>query len=376
LDVDYSIWGISKIIAFLVIAIVFVVILCYSVGRSAPLQQRFDPLETVLLWWTHHNPFSMRSLINGGVLIFGISGCGKTNFSGRQLAAAIVRQRQTGGLIIAAKSSDLAMWREIFAAEGRSDDLRVFSPSESLRFNFLDYEMQSGNGQTRNVTRCIRVIGETLHLGESKGGEDGVFWQQQNERLIYNAVEILKCATGKVTAPDLQQFILGAATSAENLTNEVWKKGFHCQCLEAAHNAAKTPIDAHDCQMATDYWLAEFPLMPDKTRGSILAGVTGLLHIFNTGIVRELISGETNISPDDMRKGKFVLVDMAPSEWGEAGRFVCAGFKFLTQRSVLRREVNPGDCVNVIWGDEFHGIINSFDAQYIAECRLLLRHER
>ena len=109
--------------------------------------------------------------------------------------------------------------------------------------------------------------------------------------------------------------------------------------------------------------------MADKTRSSILAGVMGILHVFNTGIVRELVGTTTNVSPDVMAEGKWVLVNMAPAEWGDIGNFVNAGWKYLTQRRVLRRHAREGDCVNVIWCDEAHQFVNSHDAHYLAQCR-------
>ncbi len=328
-----------------------------------------DALDKVLLYWSKLDPLTIRGLLNGGISIIGRVGSGKTSSSGKELGSAIVAHKQSGGLILAAKPEDLGMWRQIFASAGRQNDLLEFSPSQKLRFNFLDYEMRHG-GHTRNITQCIRTIGESLHASDSRGGaEQEIFWVQQQERMIYNAVEVIKRATKRVTASDLQKFVVGAATSGEQLSSDEWRKGFHCQCLEAGHNAQKTPIETNDFQMAADYWLGEYPSMADKTRSSILAGVMGLLHVFNTGLVSELVSGETNVTPDDMFNGKWVLVNMSPAEYGELGSFVCAGWKFLTQRRVLRREANPTDCINVIWADEAQQFVNSFDAHYIAQCR-------
>ena len=48
-----------------------------------------------------------------------------------------------------------------------SDHLLVFSPEHPLRFNFLDWENLTGGGHTRNITKCITVIGETLRSGDT-----------------------------------------------------------------------------------------------------------------------------------------------------------------------------------------------------------------
>ncbi|MEZ6052570.1 MAG: hypothetical protein R3C02_14475 [Planctomycetaceae bacterium] len=109
--------------------------------------------------------------------------------------------------------------------------------------------------------------------------------------------------------------------------------------------------------------------MAQKTRSSIEVGVNGILHTFNTGIVRELVSGETNVSPDEMFQGKWIMVNMSPSAWGDIGNFVNAGWKYLTQRAVLRRQAGEGDTFNVIWCDEAQRNVNSFDSQYLAHRR-------
>ena len=161
----------------------------YAIQKRKAIQATLgtvkDSLASVLLWWGEKDAFTVRDLLNGGVAIFGRTGSGKTSSSGKALANAIVRHPGSGGLILAAKPEDKAMWQSIFAAAGRSDDLLVFSPENPLRFNFLDYEMQAG-GHTRNITRCITVIGETLRSSDSVSGENADFWQREQERMIFN----------------------------------------------------------------------------------------------------------------------------------------------------------------------------------------------
>ncbi|MBX3444185.1 MAG: type IV secretory system conjugative DNA transfer family protein [Planctomyces sp.] len=328
-----------------------------------------DGLERTLLRWTQDDAFSVRELLNGGVAIFGRTGSGKTSSSGKALGNAIVRLPGSGGLILAAKpGEDREMWERIFAAAGRRDDLFIFSPDSPLRFNFLDYEMQRG-GHTRAITKCITVIGETLRSSDTDNRESADFWQKEQERMIYNAVEVVKLATGRITAPDLQRFITGAAMMPQQFTSEEWLGGFHNQCLKAAWEKQKSSLESHDYELAKEYWLNEFVFMADKTRSSILTGVMGILHTFNTGLVRELVSTTTNVTPDDLFAGKWVLIDMAPSEWGDIGLFVAGGWKFLAEKAVLRRIAdNAANCVT-IWADEAQQFVNSFDAHFIAQCR-------
>ena len=226
------------------------------------------------------------------------------------LGKSIVRYPKSGGLILAAKPEDLAMWKKIFESARRKDDLLVFSAESPLRFNFLDYELRHG-GHTRNIARCITTIAETLRSTDNKGGEEGHFWEDNQFRLLGNGVEVMKQATGRVSAPELQQFISGAAMSPGQIATDEWRTGFHNRCLEQGFNKAKSSIEQHDYQLALDYWLTEYPSMPEKTRGSIVTGVMQILYVFNSGIVRSLCSDTTNVSPDNILAGKWVFVDFS-----------------------------------------------------------------
>jgi hypothetical protein len=308
-----------------------------------------------------------RQFLNGGVHIMGATGSGKTSGSGRALARAVVSGLESGGLIIAAKPEDADDWRKIFTESGRKNDLLLFGPGEKLRYNFSN-ELASTVGGTRVVTQALINIAETLKSGDGDGNDR--FWQQQQERLIYNACEILRLATGGISPPALQRFISGAALSVGLLSDPLWQDGFHNQTLKAAHGKKKTDIEQHDFDLAMDYWLSEYPAMADKTRSSIVALVMGLLHVFNTGVVRQLVSTSSNISTEAILTGKkFVLVNMPQADWGDSGRFVAAAWKYMVQRAVLRRQADERSPVVVIWADECQTVINSMDWEYIAQSR-------
>lgn len=325
-----------------------------------------DTLDKPLFQWSDRDAFTIRDLLNGGVAITGRAGSGKTSSSGRQLGNAILRHPRSSGLILAAKPEDLPMWQGMCAKAGRK--LRVFAPDQPLRFNILSHVLGMG-GQTREVVRCITTIGETLRSSESKGGESADFWEREQERMLYNAVEVVRQATGSVSAPDLQRFISTAPMNAAQISSPQWQSGYCNQCLAAAYGKRKSSVEKHDYQLAADYWLAEYPNMADKTRSCILTGVMGILHVFNSGVVRELMSTTTNATPDDILAGEWVIVDMSPAEWGDSGLFVCAAWKYLTEKAVLRRHADEKSSIVTIWADEASQFVNSFDSHFITQCR-------
>src|SRR5436309_1826449 len=109
--------------------------------------------------------------------------------------------------------------------------------------------------------------------------------------------------------------------------------------------------------------------MADRQRSGILTGVMGLLFVLNSGMTRELVSTTTNVTPDDTLNGKFLLIDMPVSEYGDAGALVASGWKHLTQLRMLRREVNTEDGFHCIWVDEAPQMTTAFDSHYLAQCR-------
>jgi hypothetical protein len=338
-------------------------------GSDPAAPTPFD-LDTPLLNWSPTDRFTARDLVAGGVLLLGRSGSGKTSSSGRTLGAGILRLPRSGGLILAATSTDRDMWIRMFAKAGREQDLLVFGPNEPLRFNFLDYARQL-NDDPRNIVHCLQTLAESLRGQENRStSEQEPFFQGQNERMLYVGVVVVRLARGgKVSAPDLQTFISDAATSPEQISDPKWVAGTHSQWLDAAHRAPKSEIEQHDFDLAVEYWLGSYPSMAEKTRSCIVAGVMGLLHVFNTGVVRQLVSETTTVSPDDTLAGRWVLVEMSPNDWGVSGNLVCAGWKYLTQLAVLKRRNVEGASVHTLWIDEAHLHVSSFDATYLAQCR-------
>jgi hypothetical protein len=326
-------------------------------------------LDTVLLHWTESDPFTVRQLLDGGVCVMGRTGSGKSSSSGYQIGKAIVRLPGSGGLILSSKPEDKEFWHRIFEEAGRSQDLLVFEPSSPLRYNLLDGELKAG-ADTREITQLLMTIGETLKRNSrKKGSENDAFWDQLKERTIYNAVEIVKKATGKVNAADLQRFITGAATSPAQLSSPEWQKGFHNQCLALAHYAHKTPAEQHDHSLALDFFLSEYPAMDPKPRSSSLADVLNVFHVLCSGTVRQLLADKSNVGPEVLEQGKWIQVHMPIPTTGAAGAFVNGAWKYAVQRHILRRHAMHDAKPIIIWSDEYQRLVNTADAEFLAECR-------
>jgi len=351
-----------------------VVVVLSSVLVVCAVHRRFKrgrDLDRTLLRWTKRDRFTMRDLLNGGLLTLGITGSGKSSSSSKQLARALVRDRNTFGCILCPKPEDLGFWQEVFWRAGQSHRLLVFDAGSSkLRMNIL--EQTSRNGDTRDVTRVIMVGRDALRNGEhSRGTENAAFFELQEEMLVHHAVVILKAATDAVSAHALQRFIHTAARLPSDLAEAPWRQEFHNQCVQAAAIKRKSPQEAHDVEQALDYWLRVFPAMEERTRSNIETGVLGTLFVFCNGTVHERLGTTTNFTFDDLqRKRQWLLVNMPPSSYGDSGTLVGSLLKYQMQRAILRRKARPADPVHVVWTDEAQQWCNNrFDAEYLAQCR-------
>ena len=349
----------STVVVLLVIAALLVAAK-WREKRMSPAKPPADYLDTPLMYWSPHDPFTIRDLLRS-ISIMGATGSGKTSGIGYQLGKALAACPRIGGIIIASKPEDRAVWQGILG-----DRLIVVGPGEKHRFNVIDFEAKHG-ADAREITQCIMTISEALTRSEGQTGDR--FFEKQDRRTIHNACEVLIQAYGRVDAWDVQRFINDAPLSIEELGQEKWREGFHNKTMEKAGNKAKSQIEAHDFELAWQFWGSEWPALNDRTRSSILAGVMGQLHVFNTGIVRELIGTGTTISPEVFECGAWILVDMPIANYGVAGAFVAGAWKYATQRHVLRRAATAETPVTCIWIDEFQNYITSYDAKVLAECR-------
>jgi len=353
--------------AFFVLVGIFLLTLCVNYSRRAKAVVRAIGLDAVLMRWTPTDPFRVRDLLNGGCLILGRAGSGKTSSSGRTLMQAIVDNPKSGGLLLAAKPEDADDIEAVFRKAGRLKDLIVFDAGNGWRCNFFGCLKRP-----RDVVTFVTTLSEVMKRGDSKGGGDNSrFYDQQEERTIYNAVAALQVAGEHLTAPNIHKFIMTAATSAAELQTTAWQGKYHSQVLDRGFKTPKTPLEEHDFTLCLDFWIQEWAtLMDGKTRGNILAGVQGTLHTMNTGIVREMCSGETNCSPEDVLAGKWILVNFSGSAWGAAGLLISTGWKQLVELAILERKAERNSPFCVVWCDEAHAVTTAFDAvTFIPQCR-------
>lgn len=226
-----------------------------------------------------------------------------------------------GGLVLTAKNDERAMWEYYCHQAGRWDDLLIFGPQETLRFNFLDYELNrtgAGAGLTENIVNLFSTVLEVAERNAASGGgrEDEGYWRRACRQLVRNVVDLLAFATGRVSVPDLYRVVVSAPTSVEQLRSESWKAESFCfRCLAEADRKPRTPQQQTDFEIVTDYFCLEYPALSDKTRSVIVSTFTSTVDVLNRGLLRTLFCGDTNVTPDVTEEGRIILIDLPVKEF-------------------------------------------------------------
>jgi TraM recognition site of TraD and TraG len=326
-------------------------------------RRRGDPLDDILFEWPTKDAFTLRHLLRSAE-VKGVTGSGKSSGSGKFFAENIVRHPRSTCLIIAQKPEDKEFYRGIF--DRFNKPLIVVEEGSEYRCNFIDTERKAG-ADTRGLVEFLTTLGEALDGGQARTSDP--FWKKLEERIMFGVVEALKQGVGAVEASAMLKFLSSAAYKPEKLKDAAWQAMFHNKTMEAAYRKEKGPIEAADFDLIFDFWTNEFVNMDDKPRSSGLAGVMNTLHTFNTGLVRDICSTETTITPSVMDEGVSVLVNYPFTNYGPTGRFIAGGFKYLWQKYIMRRHWDPSGYFNVMIMDEYQESATELDARYLAQCR-------
>jgi hypothetical protein len=308
-----------------------------------------------------------------GTVIFGGTGSGKTSGSGRAIARSFLGAG-FGGLVLCAKPEEPALWRAYASEAGRESDLVMFGGREHWGFNFLAYESLrsgAGAGLTENLVNLFMEV-SSIGSGEARARGGDPFWERAMRSLVRNCADLLVMAGEPVSLHSMFDVIRGAPADTSCPGSSQWRATSPCWSrIEAArHRALGAPWQV-DCTEVEGYWLAHFPTLGEKTRGSIVAMFSTLAEGLMRGKMRELFCEGTNLSPEDVIAGRIVVVDLPVKEWSEVGRMAAVIWKYCLQKAAERRSDNAGGRGRplFIWADECQHFTSRYDTLFQATAR-------
>jgi hypothetical protein len=367
---------------------------------------RFDPSRRVLNLSAHLGKQDWITLgqLYSGIQILGGNGSGKTSGSGAHLALWLMANG-AGFVWMCAKPDEVFLVRKLARAAGRMNDLvivgqaiapdadRVLTDEDGeaaitdARFNALDYESKREGGSLSVVNylaemyKCIQ-----RSKAEGGGGENNVFWQTQYERLGRYLVDTAKFSGLPLTIGNLRKLQLSAPKSPEQLKDDPakppeqqWKEN---SLLIAAIRKAEERIyepgiseqqrqrRQKNWESIKNFWLEDWLALDQKPRSTLDVMFAALADAFTVEPVETILTEPTNITPEDVMNGKIVCLNLPVRKFFEPGRMAQFCFKYSFQRSMLTRDASSMDIVpTVLWADEAHNFVASFDREYAAEIR-------
>ncbi len=308
-----------------------------------------------------------------GTIIFGGTGSGKTSGSGRALARSFLAAG-FGGLVLCAKPEEPELWRSYALETGRAGDLAMFGAGEPWSFNFMQYEsLRAGAsaGLTENLVNLFMEV-SSLGSGDAATKSGDPFWERAMRSLIRNSVDVLSMAGEPISLHALFDVIRSAPPDLGSLSLPAWRRGSACwRHLGTARDRALGKPWEIDCREVAGYWLGHFPTLGDRTRGSIVAMFSTLAEALMRGKMRELFCEATTLCPEDVIRGRVVVVDLPVKQWSEVGRMAAVLWKYCLQKAVERRADNAlGDARPLfIWADECQHFTSRYDTLFQATAR-------
>lgn len=292
-----------------------------------------------------------------GTQIWGSTGCGKSTGPLAELILAFLNQG-FGGLFLTCKPTDRNDFVRFCEQTNRMQDLHIFGVNEKLRFNPLQAELMrrdAGSGLTENIIGLLSTLLEVAERHQSGGTEESGYWKRTNRQLMRNAVDLLVLAYRRLTVPELYRLVVSAPTSLEQIRSEEWKRTSSCfQALAEAERQPKTPRQTADFELVADFFLIEFAALSDRTRSVVVSTFTSMLDVLNRGVIRDLMSSETNVTPDMAQDGAIFLIDLPIKIFGEVGLFTQILWKYCFQLAMERRDISANPRPVFIVTDESH----------------------
>jgi len=307
-----------------------------------------------------------------GTQIWGSTGSGKSTGSLAGICRSFLRAG-FGGIFLTAKPEDRDVYLRYCREEKRLKDVLLFGPDYSLKYNFIDAELHradAGGGIVENLTMLLATILEINDRKGSGGGNEEGFWRRATLQLCHEAISLLVLAKGKVTIPDLYRLVVSAPVSTEQLRSEDWRRGSFCwQCLTEADARSKTARQHADFELTTSFFMVEWVGLSDRTRSVVLSSFSSMVHALNRGVARDLLSTDTNVSPEMTQHGAIILIDMPIKLYGDVGRLVQIIFKYCFQRAQERRNIAENPRSTFLVCDESHLFAVSADQVFQTTAR-------
>lgn len=356
-----------------------------------------------------------------GISVMGATGSGKSSSSGRALAVSMLR-KGFGGLVLSAKSDELATWLDYYREAVKDPDfdpeyagdpeaydprntgkLVVIGTNTEYKFNPINFEysLAMGDAAATASSRIVNLITSSLGSGNGRGTSADPFWEDALRELISHAIDLIRFAKGSIdedgrfiqskAAPSLQQLqdvIRTAPQSISEAARKTWQQseGLCPTLLREAYLNYEAAVGRGRSEFAEtigdyldtfQYWLKGFPGLAERTRSVVVSSFTAKASGLLRAPLRSLLCSEgeeachPDATPEAIYNGQVVLVNLPVKSFGEVGAFAQQLIKTVFQHASESnlRNVEEPTFPAFLWCDEAQNFLSPDDVMFQCTAR-------
>jgi hypothetical protein len=344
---------------------------------EAIIMRKGNLLDKRILGLSDKDWLTLRDLVEGGVLITGRLGSGKSSTSGRALAYGLLRAG-LGGLVLTVKSDETQRFIDYAKACGREADVIVFGAEGSLTFDPLAYSWnQPGRGAGR-IETIIELFTTLLTIGRPQvsTSSESRYFELAVEELVRATLVMFSLGGERISISSIHKIITSIPTRPGQADEPEWQQSSECAKLVAKIRKRQqtfTESQWEDLDNAMQFALELWPDEDPRTRSNILSTWTGMGSKFAYDPLRRLFcSGEYSFTPEQTtHERKIIIIDIPILEFGRATSRICQILvKVIFQRAWLRHQYQDGCCNGAfLFQDEFSMLMHRHELHFHTVCR-------
>lgn len=336
-----------------------------------------DPiLDKKMIQLSDNDFLRFRDLIEGGTLILGGLGSGKSSTSGKDFAMAFLRAGM-GGLVLTVKSDETAHFVEYAKKCGREKDIVIFNAESGMSFDPLAYCWNVPGRGAAYIETIVELFTILMSVGKVYNQSSGErYFEQAVEELMRASLIALSLAGEPISILSIHKVISALPTEPGQVDDSDWQQSSDCGRLVAKLRDRKetfTPSQWNDLDVAVVYMLEKFPQLDPRTRSNIESTWSGMASKFTYDPFRSMFcSGKFSFTPEQTTHDHAVVVlDMPVLEYGrETSRLCQILVKIIFQRAWMRHQYKPGCCHGAfIFEDEFAMLLHRNESHFHSVCR-------
>ncbi len=335
-----------------------------------------DVLNTPILQLSESDVVRFRDLIEGGTLITGGLGSGKSSTSAKSLALSFLSSG-IGGLVLTVKSDETKHWIEYAKSAGRFKDLVIFNAESGLVFDPLAYMWNSGGRAAGHIETIVELFSTLMNVGKQHVGiNNDRYWELAAEELQRAVIVMLSAAGERISIASIHQIITSLPTEPAQADDPGWLTSTPCGRLILKlreRRGSFTSEQLDDLDIAIPFALERWPKLDPRTSSNIQSTWSGMASKFTFHpFSRMFCSGRYDFTPEQTtHERKVIILDFPVLEYGrETSRLCQILVKIIFQRAWLRHQFQEGCCNGAFcFQDEFALLMHKLENPFHMTCR-------